>query len=38
VLDFKALIREAEAVRAAVHLGVKESNISFLNMPFYETG
>jgi glucosamine-6-phosphate deaminase len=34
----KGLIRQGEAVRAAVVTGVKEDNIYFLEMPFYETG
>lgn len=34
----KGLIRQSEAVRAAVVTGVKQENIHFLNMPFYETG
>ena len=38
VLDMKGLIRQGEAVRAAVVTGVKEDNIYFLEMPFYETG
>lgn len=38
VLEMKGLIRQAEAVRAAVVTGVKEEDIYFLNMPFYETG
>lgn len=38
VLDVKGLIRQSEAVRAAVATGVNQHNIHFLQMPFYETG
>jgi glucosamine-6-phosphate deaminase len=34
----KALIRRSEARDAARYAGVKDSNIHFLEMPFYETG
>ena len=34
----KGIIRQSEAVRAAVVTGVLPENIHFLNMPFYETG
>src|SRR5439155_16230041 len=34
----KGLIRRSEARDAARYAGVKESNIHFLEMPFYETG
>ncbi|MDP4205765.1 MAG: glucosamine-6-phosphate deaminase [Bacteroidota bacterium] len=34
----KSLIRRMEAKAAVKYLGVKEQNIHFLNLPFYETG
>jgi glucosamine-6-phosphate deaminase len=34
----KGLIRRTEARAAAVYSGVKEENIHFLDLPFYETG
>ena len=34
----KGLIRRTEARAAAVFSGVKEENVHFLDMPFYETG
>ncbi|TGD77665.1 glucosamine-6-phosphate deaminase [Hymenobacter wooponensis] len=38
VRDIKALIRKGEAEAACRFCGVKETNVHFLNMPFYETG
>lgn len=38
VQDIKALIRRGEAEAACRFCGVKEQNVHFLNMPFYETG
>jgi len=38
VQDIKGLIRKGEASAAARFCGVKDSNVHFLNMPFYETG
>jgi glucosamine-6-phosphate deaminase len=38
VRDIKALIRKGEAEAACRFCGVKEANVHFLNMPFYETG
>jgi glucosamine-6-phosphate deaminase len=34
----KGIIRKEEAKSAALFCGVREKNIHFLNMPFYETG
>lgn len=34
----KGIIRQAEAISADRYLNVKEKNIHFLNLPFYETG
>ncbi|WP_375418905.1 glucosamine-6-phosphate deaminase [uncultured Hymenobacter sp.] len=38
VQDIKALIRKGEAEAACRFCGVREANVHFLNMPFYETG
>jgi len=38
VQKLKALIRKNESILAANYLGLKEANLHFLNMPFYETG
>ncbi len=38
VLEVKGLIRQGEAIAACRYSGVKEANIHFLNLPFYETG
>lgn len=38
VLAIKGLIRQGEAISACRFCGVEESNIHFLNLPFYETG
>lgn len=38
VQDIKALIRKGEAAAACRFCGVKEQNVHFMNMPFYETG
>lgn len=38
LLDVKALIRRGEATAACRHMGLDESHIHFLNLPFYETG
>ncbi|MGQ1889296.1 glucosamine-6-phosphate deaminase [Thermophagus sp. OGC60D27] len=38
VLEIKGLIREGEATAACRFCGVKEQNIHFLELPFYETG
>ncbi|MGM9806256.1 MAG: glucosamine-6-phosphate deaminase [Candidatus Aphodosoma sp.] len=34
----KTLLRRGEAQAACRHIGIGDSNIHFLNMPFYETG
>ena len=38
VRELKRLIRKGEATGAARFCGIKDSNIHFLNLPFYETG
>ncbi len=38
VRTIKGLIRKGEATAACRYFGVKEENIHFLNLPFYETG
>lgn len=38
VLTIKGLIRQGEAAAACRYCGVKEQNIHFLELPFYETG
>jgi len=38
VLSVKGLIRKTEAKSAALFCGVKEENIHFMDLPFYETG
>lgn len=38
VLTIKGLIRQGEAAAACRYCGVREQNIHFLELPFYETG
>ncbi|TDN38708.1 glucosamine-6-phosphate deaminase [Hymenobacter sp. UV11] len=38
VQEIKALIRKGEAEAACRFCGVKEANVHFMNLPFYETG
>jgi glucosamine-6-phosphate deaminase len=38
VMQIKGLIRRGEAKAACRYVGIAESNIHFLDMPFYETG
>ncbi|RPD45705.1 glucosamine-6-phosphate deaminase [Hymenobacter sediminis] len=38
VQNIKALIRKGEAEAACRFCGVKDQNVHFMNMPFYETG
>ena len=38
MLAIKGKIRESEARAAVRYLGLKDKNIHFLNLPFYETG
>ncbi len=38
IAKIKGLIRQGEATAAARFCGVKDENIHFLNLPFYETG
>lgn len=38
VQDIKGLIRKGEAAAGCRFCGVKDENIHFMNMPFYETG
>jgi glucosamine-6-phosphate deaminase len=38
VLEVKALIRQTEALSAAISAGTSEKNVYFLDLPFYETG
>ncbi len=38
IQNFKGLIRKGEAKAACRYCNVKEENIHFLNLPFYETG
>lgn len=38
VLAIKALIRRGEAKAGCRYVGIPESNVHFLDMPFYETG
>lgn len=38
VQNFKGLIRQGEARSACRYCGLKEKNVHFLNLPFYETG
>jgi glucosamine-6-phosphate deaminase len=38
MLRLKALIRRSESLAATRYLGLKDSNVHFLNLPFYETG
>ncbi len=38
VAHIKQFIREAEAVSAAMHVGLKRDHCIFLNLPFYQTG
>lgn len=38
VRQLKGLIRRSESLAATRYLGVPDSNVHFLNLPFYETG
>lgn len=38
VREIKGLIRKGEASAAARYCGIKEENVHFMNLPFYETG
>ena len=38
IRSIKGLIRRCEAKATCRHVGIKEDNIHFLNLPFYETG
>ena len=38
VRNLKGLIRRSESLAATRYLGVKDSNVHFLDLPFYETG
>jgi glucosamine-6-phosphate deaminase len=38
VLTLKGLIRKSESLAATRYLGLDDSNVHFLNLPFYETG
>ena len=38
IRDIKGLIRRCEAKATCRYVGLKEENIHFLNLPFYETG
>ncbi len=38
IRSIKGLIRRGEAKATCRYVGIKESNIHFLNLPFYETG
>jgi len=38
LLELKAKVRELEAVNASKLIGIPESNLYFLRLPFYETG
>lgn len=38
IRNIKGLIRRCEAAATCRYVGIKESNIHFLNLPFYETG
>jgi len=38
IQKIKALIRQSEAKAACRFIGIKDENIHFLNMPFYQTG
>ncbi len=38
IREIKGLIRRCEASATCRYVGIKESNIHFLNLPFYETG
>ena len=38
VAHIKQFIREAEAVSAAMHVGLQRDHCIFLNLPFYQTG
>ncbi|GGA82538.1 putative glucosamine-6-phosphate deaminase-like protein [Flavobacterium palustre] len=38
VRQLKGLIRRSESLAATRYLGVHDSNVHFLNLPFYETG
>ena len=38
ICEFKARVREAEALSACRYIGVDEKNVHFLRLPFYNTG
>ncbi|MDB5108952.1 MAG: glucosamine-6-phosphate deaminase [Mucilaginibacter sp.] len=38
IRDVKAFIRKSEAIAGARYAGLKDENIHFMNLPFYETG
>ena len=38
IRNLKSLIRRSEAIAAARYLGLKDNQIHFLDLPFYETG
>lgn len=38
IMDLKSLIRKSESLIATRYLGLKDKNVHFLNLPFYETG
>ena len=38
MLKLKGLIRRSESLAATRYLGLEDSNVHFLNLPFYETG
>jgi glucosamine-6-phosphate deaminase len=38
IRSIKGLIRQGEAKAACRYVGIKDENIEFLNLPFYETG
>ena len=38
ILRLKALIRRSESLAATRYLGLEDSSVHFLNLPFYETG
>lgn len=38
IQNYKGLIRQGEATSACRYCGLKEENVHFLNLPFYETG
>lgn len=38
IRSIKGLIRQCEAKATCRHVGIKEENVHFMNLPFYETG